>query len=149
MIVCDDVPLFRVNQWPELKSTRKASTGLEYAKKLALFRNWLDSRSVSFERATNRDVRQFLHFLVFGDLHDGKIKSLQSSVSSSTLNQFITIITGFYRWLDDVGQTEMVWGSKNLSANRSFLYGQIYSYEYRYLIDGYAAMLKPGREYIK
>ncbi len=149
MIVADNMPFFRVNQWLELKSIRKASTGLEYAKKLALFLNWLDSRGVSFERATNRDVRQFLHFMVFGDLRDGKIKSLQSSVSSSTLNQFITVITGFYRWLDDVGQTEMVWGGKKLSANRSFLYGQIYSYEYRYLVDGYAAMLKPGREYIK
>jgi integrase len=43
----------------------------------------------------------------------------------------------------------MVWNSKNIQANKSFLYGQIYSYEYRYLVDGYAAMLKPGREYTK
>jgi len=149
MIVADHIPLFRVNQWLELKSIRKASTGLEYAKKMAVFLNWLDSCGISFERATNRHVRQFIHFLVFGDLRDGKIKSLQSTVSSSALNQFVTIITGFYRWLDDVGQTEMIWNSKTVQANRSFLYGQIYSYEYRYLVDGYAAMLRPGREYIK
>lgn len=149
MIIADHIPLFRVNQWLELKSIKKESTGLEYAKKMAVFLNWLDGHGESFERATNRHVRQFLHFLVFGDLRDGKIKSLQSTVSSSTLNQFVTIITGFYRWLDDIGQTEMIWNSKTVQANRSFLYGQIYSYEYRYLVDGYAAMLRPGREYIK
>lgn len=149
MIVADHIPLFRVNQWLELKSIRKASTGLEYAKKLALFLNWLNNRNVSYENATNRHVRQFLHFLIFGDLQDGRIKSLQATVSSSTLTQFITTITGFYRWLDSISQTEMTWRSKSVSAHRSFLYGQIYSYEYRYLVDGYSAMLKPGRDYIK
>lgn len=149
MIVDNHVPLFRVNQWLELKSIRKASTGREYAKKMAIFLNWLDSRGISFENATNRHVRQFLHSLIFGDLQECKIKSLQTTVSSSTLNQFITVITGFYKWLDSISQTEMLWGSKDIQANRSFLYGQIYSYEYRYLVDGYVAMLKPGREYIK
>ena len=149
MIVDNHVPLFRVNQWLELKGIKKASTGQEYAKKMVVFLNWLDSRNVSFENATNRHVRQFLHSLIFGDLQDGKIKSLQATVGSSTLNKYITVITGFYRWLDDISQTEMIWNSKSIRANKSFLYGQIYSYEYRYLVDGYAAMLKGGREYIK
>lgn len=149
MVVDEHIPLFRVNQWLELKGIRKSGTGKEYAKKMALFLNWLDNRDVSYENATNRHVRQFLHSLIFGDLQDGKIKSLYSTVSSSTLNNYITVITGFYRWLDNICQTEMVWNSKKVQANKSFLYGQIYSYEYRYLVDGYAAMLKPGREYIK
>ena len=43
----------------------------------------------------------------------------------------------------------MLWNSKRIRANKSFLYDQIYNYEYTYLVDGYAAMLKPGRDYIK
>ena len=53
-----------------------------------------------------------------------------------TLSKYIGVITGFYRWLDDICQTEMIWSSKTIQANKSFLYGQIYSYEYRYLVDG-------------
>jgi site-specific recombinase XerD len=149
MITDNYIPCFRVNQWLELKSIRKASTGQEYAKKMTVFLNWLDSNGVSFEDATNRHVRQFLHFLIFGDMQNGKILSLQSTVSSSTLEKYITVITGFYRWLDEVSQTEMLWKSKSIHAGHSFLYGQIYSYEYRYLVDGYATMLKPGRDYHK
>ena len=62
MIVDNHIPLFRVNQWLELKGIKKASTGQEYAKKMAVFLNWLDSRGASYENATNRHVRQFLHF---------------------------------------------------------------------------------------
>ena len=149
MITQNHIPLFRVNQWLELKSIRKASTGQEYAKKMTAFLNWLDRHGVSYEDATNRHVRQFLHFLIFGDLRDGKIKSIKATVSSSTLNGYITVITGFYRWLDDIERTEMVWNSKSVRANKSFLYGQIYSFEYKYLVDGYTAMLKPNRDYIK
>jgi integrase len=149
MVVDNHIPLFRINQWLELKGIRKAGTGHEYAKKMTVYLNWLDSKGVSYEDATNRHVRQFLHSLIFGSLQDNKIKSLQATVSSSTLNMYIAIITGFYRWLDDICQTEMIWSNKTVQANKSFFYGQIYAYEYRYLVDGYAAMLKPGREYDK
>lgn len=149
MVTDNCIPLFPVNQWLELKSIRKASTGQEYAKKMAAFLNWLDEHGISFQNATNHHVRQFLHSLIFGDLKENTVLSLQSTVSSSTLEKYITVITGFYKWLDDIGQTEMVWKQKDIHAGKSFFYGQIYSYPYRHLLDGYAAMLKPGREYIK
>lgn len=149
MIIKDYIPFFRINQWLELKSIRKASTGREYAKKLAIFLNWLDNRGVSFEMATNYHVQQFLHSLIFGDLQNEKILSVPSTLGYSTFQTYITVITGFYRWLDEIIQTEMLWKSKHLQTTKSFLYGQIYNYEYRYLVDGYTAMLKPGRDYIK
>ena len=86
-------------------------------------------------------MREFLHELIFGNLADEKVLSLQSSVGYSTLTKYVTVITGFYGWLDDMRQTEMLWKKKSVQANCSFLYGQIYSREYRYLIDGYAARL--------
>lgn len=149
MITDNNIPFFRANQWLELKSIRKSSTGLEYAKKLAVFLNWLDQQRLSYNQITNRNVRTFLHYLIFGNLLNGKLLSAQSSICSSTLQTYITVITGFYRWLDEIRQTEMLWKSKRMKSNNSFLYGQIYSYEYRYLVDGYAAMLKSGRDYIK
>ena len=137
MITKNYMPFFPGNQWLELKSIRKTSTGKEYAKKLVAFLNWLDSRKVTYENATNHHVREFLHELVFGNLADEKVLSLQSSVGYSTLTKYVTVITGFYGWLDDMRQTEMLWKKKSVQANCSFLYGQIYSREYRYLIDGY------------
>ena len=127
MIVDNCIPLFRINQWLELKSIRKASTGQEYAKKLTVFLNWLDKHGVSFERATNYHVQQFLHFLIFGHLQDEKVLSVQSTLSSSTLQSYITVITSFYRWLDEISQTKMLWNGRSIKANKSFLYGQIYS----------------------
>ncbi|MCH5261250.1 MAG: phage integrase N-terminal SAM-like domain-containing protein, partial [Lachnospiraceae bacterium] len=103
MVTDNCIPLFPVNQWLELKSIRKASTGQEYAKKMAVFLNWLDEHGVSFREATNHHVRQFLHSLIFGDLKENTVLSLQSTVSSSTLEKYITVITGFYKWLDDIG----------------------------------------------
>lgn len=149
MITKNYMPFFPGNQWLELKSIRKASTGKEYAKKLAAFLNWLDSKNIMYENATNYHVQEFLHELVFGNLQNEKVLSLQSTVGYSTLTKYITVITGFYGWLDNIRQTEMLWKKKSVLANHSFLYGQIYSREYRYLVDGYSAKLKPGRDYIK
>ena len=116
MIVDNHIPLFRVNQWLDLKGMRKVGTGQEYAKKLTVFLNWLDNCGVTFENATNRHVRQFLHSLIFGDLQDCKIKSFQTTVSSSTLRSYITVITGFYKWLDSICQTEMIWDTKHIQT---------------------------------
>ena len=130
MITKNYMPFFPGNQWLELKSIRKTSTGKEYAKKLVAFLNWLDSRKVTYENATNHHVREFLHELVFGNLADEKVLSLQSSVGYSTLTKYVTVITGFYGWLDDMRQTEMLWKKKSVQASCSFLYGQVYSPEY-------------------
>lgn len=82
MITDNYIPLFRVNQWLELKSIRKASTGQEYAKKLVAFFNWLDNYDISFENATNHHIQQFLHYLIFGDMLNEKLLTAESSVSS-------------------------------------------------------------------
>ena len=74
------MPVFLENQWNELKSIRKASTGKEYAKKLAAFLNWLDSKNVIYENAIDHHVREFLHECGFGSLWDEKVLSLQSTV---------------------------------------------------------------------
>lgn len=61
MIEDNHIPVFRVNQRLELNNVKKASTGMEYAKKLSVFLNWLDNIGISYQYATNRHVRQFVH----------------------------------------------------------------------------------------
>ena len=63
MITKDYIPFFPANQWLELKGMRKASTGKEYAKKLVVFLNWLNSKNVPYENANNHHVREFLKLL--------------------------------------------------------------------------------------
>ena len=48
MIINNHIPYFRINQWLELKSIKKMSTGKEYAMKLAVFLNWLVDHITSF-----------------------------------------------------------------------------------------------------
>ena len=42
-----------------IESIRKVSTGKEYAKKLAVFLNWLDSKNVIYENAINHQHENF------------------------------------------------------------------------------------------
>lgn len=151
MITDNLVPMLEVNQWIEVKSLRKVSTGKEYAGKLVVFLNFLDGCGIEYGAATNKNVLNFMHSLVYGNLEDLKIKSMETVVTYNTLSMYITVITEFYRWLDNNYETSMQFKSKNdtFKARKSFLYGQVYSYDYKYIIDRYLPGLKGGREYIK
>jgi len=80
-----------------------------------------------------------------------KVQSLEAGLSYSTLNSYITVITDFYRWLDDNYQSQIQFHSKKDTkyARKSYLYGQIYSYDYKYIIDRYLPRLKSTKDYIK
>jgi len=151
MVIEDLLPMLKVNQFIESKSIRTVSTGKEYAKKLVVYLNWLDSHSIIYDVANNSHVKKFVDTLVYGDLTDLKIRSLESSLSYSTLNSYVTIVTEFYRWLDNNYETSMRFFKKKNAqrARHSYLYGQIYEYDYKYIIDRYLPRLKLSKEYIK
>lgn len=151
MITDNLLPMFEVNQWIEVKSLRKVSTGKEYAGKLVVFLNFLDGCGIEYDAATNKNVLNFVHSLVYGNLKDLKIKSIETTLTYNTLSMYITVITEFYKWLDNNYETNMQFKNKKdtFKAKKSFLYGQIYSYDYKYIIDRYLPGLKGGREYIK
>ena len=151
MITNNLLPMFEVNQWIEVKSLRKVSTGKEYAGKLVVFLNFLDGCGIEYDAATNKNVLNFVHSLIYGDLQDLKIRSIETTLTYNTLSMYITVITEFYKWLDNNYETNMQFKSKKdtFKAKKSFLYGQIYSYDYKYIIDRYLPGLKGGREYIK
>jgi integrase len=140
-----------LNEWIETNCMRSAQTGKEYGKKLVTFLNYLDDRGIEYNTATNKDVKAFFNRMIYGDLTDLKLRSPQRAVSYSTLSKYLTVITSLYRWLDDNYETEMRFRthSKRMQASKSFLYGQIYSYDYKYLIGLNLPRLGGRREYVK
>jgi integrase len=151
MIVEDLLPVLEINQFIEAKSIREVSTGKEYAKKLVVYLNWLDSHDITYDVANNSHVKRFVDTLVYGDLTDLKIRSIESSLSYSTLNSYVTVVTEFYKWLDNNYESNMRFFKKKNTqrARQSYLYGQIYEYDYKYIIDRYLPRLKLSKEYIK
>jgi len=151
MITDNQIPLVEPNQWIEMRSIRKASTGKEYASKLVVYLNYLDRIGVEYSEANNQHVRGFLNHLLYGDFKDLKLRSLEIALSYSTLSKYIVVVTEFYKWLDQIGSTNMMFHTRqnNIRAKKSFLYGQIYTYDYKYIIDGCLPRLRGRREYMK
>ena len=151
MITDFQVPMFEVNQWIEAKSLRKVSTGKTYAEKLSVYLNYLDFCGMEYDAATNKHVTTFIQNLIYGSLNDLKIRSVETVVTYGTLSQYVTVITDFYKWLDNNCESQMYFKTKagSVRARKSFLYGQIYSYDYKYIVDRYLPGLKGGKEYIK
>jgi integrase len=151
MITDNQMPLDEPNQWIEAKSMRKASTGKEYAGKLVVYLNYLDRIGLEYSNANNRHVRGFLNHLLYGSSEDLKLRSPEAALSYSTLSKYIIVVTEFYKWLDQVRDTNMTFYERknNIRARKSFLYGQIYTYDYQYIIDACLPRLKGRREYLK
>ena len=57
----------------------------------------------------------------------------------------------FYKWLEQIGVHHVEFQTMDNAkrAQKSFLYGQISSYEYKYIIDRHMLRLTAKREYIK
>lgn len=152
MITKESNPLLEINQYIEQKSIRNANTGKQYAKKLVVFLNWLEQKEMSYEVGNNHLVKAFLHDLIYGSMTDDmQIQSLNSRLSYSTINSYITVITDFYRWLDENYETNIYFHSKQDTkrARKSYLYRQIYSYDYKYIVDRYLPRLNSSKDYIK
>ena len=151
LITEDKLPMLEVNQWLENRYLRNVNTGKEYAKKLVVYLNYLDGIGITYDTATNKHVVSFINYLLYGDLSELRIKSIDTQRVCSTAGAYLTVVTEFYRWLADNYETNMVFKTKAdyHRANKSFLYGQIYSYDYKYLIERSFARQRPRREYIK
>lgn len=66
------------------------------------------------------------------------------------MTSYVSTITDFYRWLDQTYCSEMMfYKGERRCRTQSYLYGQIYSYKYKYLIDRMLSDEKGSREYIK
>jgi integrase len=145
------IPMFEINQWIESRSLQNANTGKEYAKKLVVYLNYLHSIGVEYDAATNRYVKSFIHYLLYGGLEELKLKFLETEVVCATAGRYLTAITELYKWLANNYETNITFQTKTdtYRARKSFLYGQIYSYGYQYILDSSLPRQKSRREYIK
>ena len=145
------LPMLAPNQYIEMKSINKLGTGKSYAYKLCVYFNFLhEKQHTNYEAATNKQVLEFVDHLIYGDKENLRILSPQESLCYSTLSGYVTAITDFYRWLDQTYGSEMVfYEGERRCRPQSYLYGQIYTYQYKYLINRMLPDVKGSREYIK
>lgn len=151
MITDKQFPLLEVNQWLESKAIHKTSTAREYGKMLVVFLNDLSDNGLEYDEATNRHVKKFILKLIYGDAEDLKLRFYDTAVVCSTAGRYLTVITEFYRWLASNYETNITFQTKTdtYRAKKAFLYGQIYSYDYQYILDASLPRQKSRREYIK
>lgn len=145
------IPMNVPNQFIEMKSINKLGTGKVSAHKLCVFFNYLyDKCGKEYHNATNKNVQTFIDFLIYGEKNTLTIHNPQNSISYSSLVGYLSVITDFYKWLDQNYGSEMIFyeNSKRVRP-QSYLYGQIYTYKYSRIINRTLPNVKPSREYIK
>lgn len=151
MITDKQLPLLEPNQWLESKALHKVSTAKSYGKMLVVFLNALADDGLEYDEATNRHVKKFILKLIYGDAEDLKLRFYDTEVVCATAGRYLTVITGFYRWLASNYETNITFQTKTdtYRAKKSFLYGQIYSCDYQYILDASLRRQKSRKEYIK
>lgn len=140
-----------LSQWIMCKCIRKASTGREYGGRFVFYLNYLDTIGVEYAEADNNIVKRFINYVIYGDRENSNMFFSKPQITYSTLNGYIVAVTEFYKWLDNNYESNMEFEIKTDKhyVKKSFFYGQIYSQDYKYLIDKKIPLLKPKREFIK
>ena len=140
-----------LSNWVSCKSIRKISTGKEYGSRLVFYLNYINSIGIEYPDADNEVVKKFINYVIYGGRDSANTVSMIPLVTYNTLSGYITAVTEFYKWLDNNYSSNMKFLQRTdtIHVKKSFLYGQIYSQDYKYLIDRYIPSLKERKEYIK
>lgn len=140
-----------LSQWIMCKCIRKVSTGREYGGRFVFYLNYLNIIGVEYAEADNNIVKRFINYVIYGDRENSNMFFSEPQITYSTLNGYIVAVTEFYKWLDNNYESNMEFEIKTDKhyVKKSFFYGQIYSQDYKYLIDKKIPLLKPKREFIK
>lgn len=151
MLTDNLLPMLVPNQYVEMMSINKLGTGRNHANKLCVFFNYLhEHHNASYESMSNKQVQKFLAYLIYGDLADLRITDPVDSKSYSTLSGYVSAITNFYRWLDqNYGSQMTFYDGERKCQTQSYLYGQIYSFKYQFIINRVLPDVTGRREYIK
>ena len=151
MLTDNLLPMLVPNQYVEMMSINKLGTGRNHADKLCVFFNYLhEHHNASYESVSNKQVQKFLAYLIYGDLADLRITDPADSKSYSTLSGYVSTITNFYRWLDqNYGSQTTFYDGERKCRTQSYLYGQIYSFKYQFIINRVLPDVKGRREYVK
>lgn len=138
-----------LNEWLETNYLRAYGTGYEYGKKAVSFLNYPDEIGMEYDTATNRHVKAFLQKMIYGDMTKLTIHKPSQAAAYSTLTGYVAVVTSLYKWLDENNDTAMRFGTAHRRASRSYFYGQIYAYNYKYLLGIHLPRFSGRREFIK
>lgn len=149
LILDNGIPEFIINNWIEMKSINSSLTGRQYAYTLLRYLNYLDIHGIGYDKATKRNVLQFIQAIISGD---GNVFSLKSNIVASTADYYLGVIKNFYRYLEDYLNTglSMRLEDKSRRASKdSYLYGQIWDMDTKEVLLENIIMPKEKKTYIK
>ncbi|WP_235867380.1 tyrosine-type recombinase/integrase [Priestia abyssalis] len=133
----DAIPMYEVNRWLEKQSFNSYKTGEAYAYKLVKFLRFLKGKYQMHYRDVTKKliIEDYVKYLLYGDEVMVKMDG-QSSLSA--VKQHISVVKGFYEWLEEeqiIEDNPIKYGSKtNKKTGRKhlkkkFLYGQIFNFD--------------------
>lgn len=98
-----------------------------------VFLNYFLDSNADYSVATNEHVKRFI-LIFFGDMEELKLLHYDTDWVYQTAAYYLTVISEFYKWLDDNYGTNMEFRikSNHYHAKKSFLCGQIYNYDFQY-----------------
>lgn len=134
MITDDGIPIQDVCLWLDFISMNSYLTGERYAYALLRYFRYLKANNLNYREVTSKGVIEeyIKHLLGLNE----KIINYESSMTFTALNTYITVLKGFYHWLEDerkiVMSPIMFKGKRskqNPYVNTKLLYGQIWNFD--------------------
>lgn len=136
IITEDGIPIYEINRWLHSVSKNSYLTGKEYGYKLAHYLRYLKANGIHYRDVKSKTViESYIKYLLYGDK---TVSDVNGKMSLSSIKQRISIIKGFYEWLEEQGEIEsnpVKYGSKKDSKtdrthlNSKYLFEHIWNFE--------------------
>lgn len=150
VITRDGIPEYQVNDFLLDKGLSKKTTNYTYAYSLVKLLNFLRARNIEYVDCTQYQAKQYVRYLIFGEMEDLKVLDQKNKVSYSTISRDITVMNEFFRFLkSEQIDIQMQFENKKIARKRAFLYGQIVDYDYIKIVEKNVKNLKPSKRYLK
>lgn len=154
-IVNDTDIYYRVNEFLRRKLQGRNGQGSintckQYAYKLCKFLNYLKKeKDKSYIDATEKDVNDFLNTILY-KTDEGIFYINDGKVTYNTLVMYLTVIKGFYSYLNRIGINYGIKVSyKYINAKHSQLYSNIHFIEVEDFLESFVKQTSGTKKYIK
>ncbi|GAS83166.1 transposition regulatory protein, TnpA [Paenibacillus amylolyticus] len=149
-ILDQNMPVNEVNFYLDYKSFRSLNTGRQYAYYLCKYLNFLEKSNKNYLKATDKDFKRFLDYILWGNSNQTNVSSINGAISYNTLKEYVVVVTGFYRFLNDERSDEFLDKRHKTKMHRRIdRYQKIYCFNYGNYIDSRLRILKKKRVKIR
>lgn len=150
-ILSDGVPvLYEINFWLEYKGMNSPQTSKKYAYHLCRFLKYLYELGKTYKDVNKKDILNFINYLL--NPTEDNVIQLESKISYSTAESYLTVIKEFYKYLEDKtnDETNLMYASKVKRVSKhSYFYGQIWDMDVKELLTPKLPRMKGSRDYVK